>query len=156
MKYSFKAINDVKRIPLAGKLINIVDISPEYSKDSTEVYGRLLAAFGQPAYTTMDLEDAYCYVITATDASGNEHVLNVYDGPSGPAIGGEYSALDAAEQLRQYISTFAPADYEYEGYYFDGPTKVRRGIANGEVFYSEVEISDEEYGQAYKLVYPNA
>ena len=155
MEYSFKASNDLKKMPLTGKLMNIVDFSPGYSEAVAKLHGQLLAVFGEAAYTTKSLENVYCYIIIATGEDGSEHILSLYEGPSGPAIGGENSADDAAKALIKHIKSVQPMDYEYEGYYFDGPTKVHRGIKNGEVFYSEVEMSLEEFDQAYKEVYPD-
>ena len=155
MNYSFKVSNDLKRIAFTSKLINIItDFGPQYSTDTTKVFGQLLTIFGEPAYITKDLEDEYCYVIIATDEHGKEHALNVYSGATGPAIGGYDSSLDAAQELAKQIRSAQPMDYEYEGYYFDGPTKIRRGIAKGEVFFSEVEINDNEVERAYKEIYP--
>ena len=155
MKYSFNAISDLKKMPITGKLMNILELNPSYSEDTTKLFGQLLTAFGEPAYTTKSLEDAYCYIIIALGEDGSEHVLSVYEGSSGPAIGAENSADDAAQELIKHIRNVPAMDYEYEGYYFDGPTKICRGIKNGEVFYSEVEMSFEEYEQAYKEVYPD-
>ena len=155
MIYSFETSNDVSLIAPSGKLLNIVEISASYNDDVTILYGQLLATFGEPAYMTQNLEDAYGYVIIARDEAGNEHVLNVYEGPSGPAIGGEESALVAAHELVSRIRKAHPNDFEYEGYYLDGPSKVHRGIKNGKAFFSEIELTDDEYEQAYKKLYPN-
>ena len=150
MTYSFEISNDLNRIVSAGKLINIIErFGPQYSRDTTKVFGQLLAIFGDPIYVTKNMEDAYSYVIIAKDENDIEHVLNVYEGSTGPAIGGYESSLDAAQQLAEQIRSAQPMDYEYEGYYFDGPTKIHKGVTNGEVFYSEVEISDDEFRQAY-------
>ena len=155
MRYSFEAINDLGRMPLAGKLMNLVEFSPHYGEAVAELYGQLLTLFGEPVYTTQSLEDAYCYIILTRGEDRSEHILNVYEGSSGPAIGGENSAHDAALELKKYIGSAQPTDYEYEGYYFDGPTKIRRGVKDGKAFYSEAEISFEESEQAYKELYPD-
>ena len=34
-----------------------------------------------------------------------------------------------------------PSDYEYEGYYWDGPTVVREGIRNGVPYRQEEELA---------------
>jgi len=155
MKYHFETSNNLQLMAGTGKLIDLIELNPQYSKNCTELYGKLLTIFGQPAYTTKSVENAYCYVIIAKDENGSCHTLSVYEGSSGPAIGGPKSAYDAAQELKNYIvnSDATPADYEYEGYYFDTSSKIRRGIIGGEVFYSEVEMSAEEFEQAYKEVY---
>ena len=157
MNYSFKTSKNQDAISGTSKLMNILEsANPNYCEAVTELYGKLLTAFGEPVYTTKSLEDAYCYVIIAKGDS--EHILSIYEGSSGPAIGGkDSSSYDAARELIKYIKGMQPMDHEYEGYYFDGPTKIHRGIVNGKIFCSEVEISfeSEEYKQAYKEVYRN-
>ena len=156
MKYTFEVSNDMSRVPYTGKLINILELTPQYSEDATELHGKLLAVFGEPAYTTNNLENVYEYIIVAKGEDGSEHVLSVYEGASGPAIGGENSALEAANELKRHIRSAKPMDYEYRGFYFDGPTKIHRGVFNGKLFFSEVEVADddEEYVQALKEAYP--
>ena len=135
MNYSFEASNNVELIALTGKLMNIVELAnPHYSEAVTELYGKLLAVFGEPAETSKSLESAYLYVVTAKGEDGSDYVLSVYEGPTGPAIGGKKMACEAAQELKKYIESAQPMDYEYEGYYFDGPTKVHRGVANGKAF----------------------
>ena len=155
MNYTFEASKDINLIALTSNLMNIIMIDQRYNKAATELYGRLLTAFGEPVETSKSLENAYTYVILAKCEDGNKHVLSVYEGPSGPAIGGNKNAMDAAQALKKHILNAMPADYEYKGYYLDGPTKIHRGIKNGEVFYSEVpmDFDDEEYKQAYKEMY---
>ena len=90
----------------------------------------------------------------AIDECGSEHMLSVYEGPSGPAIGGPQTAHDAAKELIRHIKNAIPADYEYEGYYFDTSSKIRRGVLNGQPFCVEIKMTTDEHKKAYKKVYP--
>jgi len=153
MKYTFKASNNLKLLPPAGKLMNIIDFNSNYSEETAKLYGQLFEIFGEPAERSKCIENAYIYVIAAKDEAGSEHMLSVYEGPSGPAIGGSYDAYDAALELIRYIKNAKPADYEYEGYYFDTSSKIRRGVLNGQPFYSEIIMTADEYEKAYKEVY---
>ena len=157
-KYFFEVSNDENLMIGTSKILNIVEIGPNMSEDAAKVQGQLLTLFGEPAFTSKDFEIAYTYVIIAnTSGSGaNTFVLTTYSGPSGPAIGGEMGVDDiteAAEKLKEYILAAHPSDYEYEGYYFDGPTRIHQGVKDGQVFFSETAMSDEEFDKAYRELY---
>ena len=51
-------------------------------------YGRLRALFGEPNYETQNFEDAYSYILFVESESSEKIYLEVYEGSSGPAIGG--------------------------------------------------------------------
>ena len=156
MDYTFELSNDVDLMIGTSRILNMVEIGPDMSEDSVKVQGQLLTLFGEPVYTTKDLENAYAYVIVAK-TGGKEFVLTAYRGPSGPAIGGDRGIdgiLEAAEKLKEYILAAQPSDYEYEGYYFDGPTKIHQGMKDGRVFFSETVMSQEEWDRAYHELYP--
>ena len=51
--------------------------------------GQVLSRFGEPDYTTENNEDLYSKAVSAEDKDGNMIYLEVYYGPSGPAIGGD-------------------------------------------------------------------
>lgn len=64
-------------------------------------------------------------------------------GSTGPAIGGDphdENVGKTADALIQKILSAEPIDFEYEGYYPDGPNRISMGIKNGKVYYYEVEI----------------
>ena len=66
--------------------------------------------------------------------------LEVYEGSSGPAIGGLNNAesLQAAETLKKLIEESEEvADYQYEGYYLDLDSKITMGIKDGVPYYNE-------------------
>ena len=133
--------------------MRIIDFSPTYNNDVIKLQGQLIALFGAPSYTSKDLEDAYCYILEAAGSDGDEHVISVYDGSSGPAIGGSRNALKAAQYLKELLKDITPSDYDYEGYYFDTSTIIRRGIVGGKIFYTEKEISFEESQKVYEELY---
>lgn len=110
-------------------------------------YGRLLTLFGPPAYEESDMENQYCFIIEARDEQGDVRLLNAYSGPSGPAVGGGQEELDrlAADQLAELVQSAKPSDYDYTGYYLDGPCKISMGVRGGNAYFEESELTDEEF-----------
>ena len=116
-----------------GKLLNL-------DLESVIAYGRLRALFGEPNYETQNSEDAYSYILFVEPESSEKIYLEVYEGSSGPAIGGLNNAesLQAAETLKKLIEESEEvADYRYEGYYQDLDLKISMGIKNGVPYYNE-------------------
>ena len=116
-----------------GKLLNL-------DLESVIAYGRLRALFGEPNYETQNSEDAYSYILFVEPESSEKIYLEVYEGSSGPAIGGLNNAesLQAAETLKKLIEESEEvADYQYEGYYQDLDLKISMGIKNGVPYYRE-------------------
>ena len=116
-----------------GKLLNL-------DLESVIAYGRLRALFGEPNYETQNSEDAYSYILFVEPESSEKIYLEVYEGSSGPAIGGLNNAesLQAAETLKKLIEESEEvADYQYEGYYQDLDLKISMGIKNGVPYYNE-------------------
>ena len=116
-----------------GKLLNL-------DLESVIAYGRLRALFGEPNYETQNSEDAYSYILLVEPESSEKIYLEVYEGSSGPAIGGLNNAesLQAAETLKKLIEESEEvADYQYEGYYQDLDLKISMGIKNGVPYYNE-------------------
>ena len=116
-----------------GKLLNL-------DLESVIAYGRLRALFGEPNYETQNSEDAYSYILFVEPESSEKIYLEVYEGSSGPAIGGLNNAesLQAAETLKKVIEESEEvADYQYEGYYQDLDLKISMGIKNGVPYYNE-------------------
>ena len=116
-----------------GKLLNL-------DLESVIAYGRLRALFGEPNYETQNSEDAYSYILFVEPESSEKIYLEVYEGSSGPAIGGLNNAesLQAAETLKKLIEESEEvADYQYEGYYQALDLKISMGIKNGVPYYNE-------------------
>ena len=121
-----------------GKLLNL-------DLESVIAYGRLRALFGEPNYETQNSEDAYSYILFVEPESSEKIYLEVYEGSSGPAIGGLNNAesLQAAETLKKLIEESEEvADYQYEGYYLDLDSKITMGIKDG-VPYCNEEFCEE-------------
>lgn len=136
----------------------IASVMEGYSgKEEAVIYGKLRALFGEPTYETKNLEEQYSYFLTAKDEAGEVHI-EVYSGASGPSVGGmdDEKSKAAAEALIKMLETAVPSDYEYEGYYLDGPSKVCCGVRNGEPFWleEELEYNGEEFQKACRLIYP--
>lgn len=153
-KYQFKAVDDLKKMS-GSKIINIIDGFPsDYKEQTVLIYGKLKTLFGDPLYEEEDVENQYAYVVVTTTEDGREIFLNVYNGSSGPAIGGEQDeeSRKAAYQLIELIQQAVPADYDYVGYFMDGPSQIREGIKNGVPYYEEEELddfSDEEMDEDF-------
>lgn len=163
VQYQFQMeTNEEKWSALYGTscICHIIEGFPsDYIEQTVLVYGKLRGLFGEPTYETMDFEDQYAYYITATTNDGKEIFLDVYSGSSGPAIGGQHDeeTAEAARQLIQIILQTEPVDYDYVGFYLDGPSKVHEGVKNGVPYAEEEEIDpeDEDYKELIRQMTGN-
>ena len=132
-----------------SEIRNIVGL---LGNDDVLCFGQLKTLFGEPLYITEDMEDQYSYCILAVSKEGKEVYLHVYNGPSGPAIGGKHDSdsLAAADELAELITSAEASDYEYEGVYWDGPCIVRQGVRNGVPYNEEEELTEENYNKLKK------
>lgn len=152
-EYEFIKIDDEEKIWGTYK---ICDIYVTYDTDGSALaYGQMLTLFGEPLYTTANLENQYSYVIYAKKADGYETYLNVYSGPSGPSVGGSDGDEEAAAVLAAYIRSAAPTDYEYVGYYMDVPCKVVMGVKDGQPYMNEeiLDLTEAEFVALYERLY---
>ena len=130
----FKKDTSLTSIPGNSSNLTNLDLEPVIA------YGRLRALFGEPNYETQNFEDAYSYILFVEPESSEKIYLEVYEGSSGPAIGGLNNAesLQAAETLKKLIEESEEvADYQYEGYYLDLDSKITMGIKDGVPYYNE-------------------
>ena len=130
----FKKDTSLTSIPENSSNLTNLDLEPVIA------YGRLRALFGEPNYETQNSEDAYSYILFVEPESSEKIYLEVYEGSSGPAIGGLNNAesLQAAETLKKLIEESEEvADYQYEGYYLDLDSKITMGIKDGVPYYNE-------------------
>lgn len=130
----FKKDTSLTSIPGNSSNLTNLDLEPVIA------YGRLRALFGEPNYETQNFEDAYSYILFVEPESSEKIYLEVYEGSSGPAIGGLKNAesLQAAETLKKLIEESEEvADYQYEGYYLDLDSKITMGIKDGVPYYNE-------------------
>ena len=95
----FKKDTSLTSIPENSSNLTNLDLEPVIA------YGRLRALFGEPNYETQNFEDAYSYILFVESESSEKIYLEVYEGSSGPAIGGLNNAesLQAAETLKKLI-----------------------------------------------------
>lgn len=130
----FTKDTSLTEIPASGgKLVNL-------ELDPATAYGRLRALFGSPNYETQNFEDAYAYILYIQPQPDQKLYLEVYEGSSGPAIGGPNTpeGRKAAKDLKALIeNSNALAEYQYEGYYADLNLKIQMGIQNGLPYFRE-------------------
>lgn len=139
MKYQYKTLKD--HILLFGTS-NILNSSRPIGEGSAQFRGALLTLFGEPLIKSQEAESAYDYVIEATDEDNNTWILTVYEGPSGPAIGGDIrvdSIKNVAKNLLNLIESTEPADFEEVLICGDYNTKIRYGCKDGLCYYQEEE-----------------
>lgn len=113
-------------------------------EDSTLIYGKIQGLFGKSRHEPEDVENQYMYCVLMKDENGEEVFLEVYAGPSGPAIGGlrDERSKNAAQRLARLIEETEPVDYAYEGFYWDGPCRISQGIKNGVPYYEEESLDE--------------
>jgi hypothetical protein len=102
--------------------------------------GALLQLFGLPRSQSYAAEEAFTYLLEARDPTGKIWVLTAYEGPSGPAIGGEArdtSIYPVAETLLQQIERTPPADFEAIIYDDDTDHTVVYGCQNRGCYWRE-------------------
>ena len=142
-----KELEAVKELEHSGK-ISQLKLFPEYNE--VKVYGILRNLFGEPLYETEDYENAYEYVIRATDEFRNITLyFSVFQGPSGCAIGAGERTMDmiqAVTEFMQLLKSIKPIDYMYEGTYMDAFVRIKFGIQNGQVIYEECDLEEEDDG----------
>ena len=98
--------------------------------------GQVVTMFGDDCVTG-DNEALISIVVAAEDNNKNIIFLEVYYGPSGPAIGGNdgENYEKAALELERIIRGIEPIDYECVSVYGDYEVTIRMGTRNGKGFY---------------------
>lgn len=147
--YQFTSVKNGKLI--SGSKITNLQLFSEHNE--VLIQGILRRLFGKPLYETNNYEDAYCYVIKATDSSNSSLLFEIYQGSGGCAIGGLGINLElnkAIAEFKQLLQTTEPEDFCYEGYYMDAYVKIRCGIKNGKIFYEEIALEEEEIEKVYR------
>lgn len=92
------------------------------SLESARFRGALSQVFGDPPEVKTivgDGQSPFEYVIETSSPSGHRVILTAYDGPSGPAIGGNHQDPEsrvAAQELEALLTTTTPRDYEIRYY----------------------------------------
>ncbi len=116
---------------------NILSVSDGSQEAEVRYPGQAITLFGQPDYFTEDYENIFSMVVSAKSEDGDILYLEIYQGPSGPAIGGinDDAHTAAAKELAALLKAAKPADYDWEGDYEDVPVHIRMGIKKGSVYY---------------------
>lgn len=108
---------ELSRYKIRGVYEDIIDLD---SGINGLFVGQVVTMFGDRNVTN-DHEALLSYIVAAEDEAGTVIYLEVYFGPSGPAIGGSAGEnyAKAAEELEAVIRSIEPIDYECECTYFD-------------------------------------
>lgn len=102
--------------------------------------GALITLFGAPILQSQNAEQAYDYIIQAQDDNGHQWILTAYEGPSGPAIGGDSTdrtIYPVAKDLLQKIESTQPSSFEEKVYYEDFGNTIVYGCTQNKCYYSE-------------------
>jgi hypothetical protein len=147
--YTFRAIDfDLSRLGIfRGKIMNpwwahMSEIGSDLADYRCRFRGALLRLFGPPSATSSLADESFNYMIEATDEEGSKWVLTAYDGPSGPAIGGNRDAegiMQVVDALVELIESTPPADFEATVYDDDLDWTVTYGCRDGNCYYHEVK-----------------
>lgn len=148
--YQFTSVENENDLFNSSK---IEDLQLFNEHNEVQIQGILKTLFGEPLYETYNYEDAYSYVINATDSSSNSSLqFVVYQGSSGCAIGGQCRSVElnkAINELKKLMQSTKPSDFIYEGYYMDAYMKIKCGISNGNIIYEEIALDDDEIEEMY-------
>lgn len=133
--YEFKRCNPNELPSNRGLIRNVYEM--ESSETHSLFCGQVLALFGEPDYITKNNENLFSLAVCGKRGDGETVFLEIYYGPSGPAISGgtEWADKTAAFQLSELIMKTAPIDYEWSSIYQDIPVKVKMGVKNGVPYY---------------------
>lgn len=105
--------------------------------------GQVVTLFGAENLTNNN-EDLISHAVAAENENGEVIYLEVYYGPSGPAIGGQdgENFEEAAKELEEVIRNTVPIDFEATSVYEDVGVSIRMGTKNGKGFY-EADFDSE-------------
>ena len=136
MIYTFKK-TDPRSYEGGGLIRNVY--SGETALKHSLFMGQAITLFGQPDFVQPDYEAMFSTMVSAEDKDGNILYLEVYHGPSGPAIGGndDEQSKRAADELASLIENAEPTDYDWEGVYEDFEITIKMGVRNGVPYYED-------------------
>jgi hypothetical protein len=113
--FEFQAIQDTSLVAGTGKLVGHSVAGDASAKDprkyAAAFRGALLHLFGEPLSSSAFADEAFEYVVQASDAEGTTWIPTAYEGPSGPAIGGnvaDSTIHPVAEALLHLIESTPP------------------------------------------------
>jgi hypothetical protein len=146
-KYTFRAIHDPEatngltiaglQIPSFNEKMRELANSGRYAEYLAASRGALLQLFGEPLETSDRSEEAYVYLVEATDQLGKKWILM-------PVLGSilgdpdDQSVIPVAEALLHLMETTKPADFETIVYDDDTNNTATYGCKNGKCYWHEI------------------
>lgn len=103
-------------------------------------FGKVRRLFGENDSFSDDWECMYTYLITAEDENGNKLYFEIYHGSGGSSISTPYSGelppdyKQAKSELLELIENTIPADYVWEGCYYDIPVNIKYTVKDGKAY----------------------
>ncbi|MBQ9780805.1 MAG: hypothetical protein IJW00_07650 [Clostridia bacterium] len=154
MKFHFESLDHLDLVSGTSYLMDFGTINSQ--QDAALAEGKLLSAFGQPAFTSVNCENSFNYVIKATSEDGNTAILSVYNMGMVHIGAGQANdfTLSAAHALVEYVNSFAPADYERTIYYLDFNLQIDVQVKNGKVMINQSQIPPEKADALFMEMYP--
>lgn len=116
--------------------------------------GQVVTLFGAENLTENN-EDLISHAVAAENENGDIIYLEVYYGPSGPAIGGQdgENFEEAAKELEDIIRNTVPVDFECSSVYEDVGVSIRMGTKNGKGFYEadfgEMDFDEMDFDEGF-------
>lgn len=150
MQFTFESLNNAE--PAQGSSYMMDFGEANSTKQAALVEARLLTVFGEPVYTSQNMENSFEYVIKAMSDTGRSVILTVYN-VGIVHIGCELQdsfARDAADALIAYVNAATPTDYERTVYYLDFAAQIDICVKNGQVTLENSEISEEKCEALFK------
>ncbi len=141
--YHFRKLNRDNMPPRINRLMLDSTKRRKFEADGrlgvymAEFRGALLRLFGDADMSSSVAEEAYEYILEATDDHGGRWLLTAYHGPSGPAIGGnatDRAIYPVAQALLELIEATEPADFEMAIYDGDTDHTIILGCNSGECY----------------------
>lgn len=143
MRFTFEALQDLNLLTGSSYFM---DFGNETTEDAILSEGKLLTVFGEPAFKSDNYENAFDYVIRATDETGKSVILSVYS-VGLVHIGASQKddfAKEAAEALIAYVSAAEPSDFTHTVHYLDFGMRLDISLQNQKISVEETELSEEE------------
>lgn len=136
MKYSFKVTDDLSLVTGGACILGIHGDFCS-GEEIAKTRGAMLALFGEPPFTSNEYEDAYEYMIIATNTNGNSCLLSVYQDHIGSCREEDDTNIikEASVELANLICQTKPADFEAITYDGDTNTNITYGCKNGIPYY---------------------
>jgi hypothetical protein len=147
--YRFKALTDSTILPdgvsdlldsFSLKMASYIN-QGKYGIYMAEFRGSILQLFGQPHRITKGFDEAYEYIIEASDDNNIIWILLVTQGAGGPYIGGDIedaSIYPVAERLLSLIENTPPSDFEAVIYNSDTKITAIYGCREGTCYWREI------------------